>query len=359
MKNIQKTVFKVSDFLSWQRAGSLVLSPNFQRRPVWPKGAKSFLIDTMVRGIPIPIIFLRQRTQPKTLEPIREVVDGQQRLRTVISFVEPALLPDFKAERDSFTIDEVHNDDVDIAGKRFGQLPPAIRQALLDYDFSVQVLPADTEDRDVLQIFARMNSTGFKLNAQELRNAEFFGAFKELTYKLAYEQLDRWRSWRIFSETDIARMLEVEETSDIAITMLEGVHGKNQQRITLAYGRFDKAFPDGSEVARRFRVVLNSIDDQIGRELPTLEFRRKPLFHTLFTFYYDLVFGIRSPMRRARPKPLRRAVAEAVRTASQRIVSEKIPDDLAKVLRGATNHLPARRRRLAFLVECLNGAKSH
>jgi len=357
VKNIQKTVFKVSDFLSWQRAGSLVLSPNFQRRPVWPKGAKSFLVDTIVRGIPIPIIFLRQRTSPKTLEPIREVVDGQQRLRTVISFVEPTLLPDFKAERDSFTVDEVHNSE--IAGKRFGQLAPAIRQAVLDYDFSVQVLPADTEDRDVLQIFGRMNSTGFKLNAQELRNAEFFGAFKDLMYTLAYEQLDRWRSWRIFSETDIARMIEVEETSDLVITVLEGVHGKSQKQITSFYRRFNDGFPRGTEAARRLRIVLDSIDDRLGRELPTSEFRRKPLFHTLFTFYYDLLFGIGSPMLRAAPKPAPRAAAEAVRTASQRIASQSIPEDLAKVLRGATNHLPARRRRLAFLVEVLKGAKSH
>ena len=357
MKNIQKTVFKVGDFLSWQRAGSLVLSPNFQRRSVWPKGAKSFLIDTIVRGIPIPIIFLRQRTNPKTLEPIREVVDGQQRLRTVLSFVEPSLLPDFNADRDSFTVDEVHN--TDIKGKRFGQLPAAIRQAILDYDFSVQVLPADTEDRDVLQIFARMNSTGFKLNAQELRNAEFFGACKELMYTLAYEQLDKWRSWRIFSETDIARMLEVEETGDIVITMMEGIHGKNQERITSFYRRFDKALPEAPEVARRFRLVLDAMDDQLSRDLPTSEFRRKPLFHTLFTFYYDLLFGLRSPMSRATPKPLRKAVAEAVRAASQRIASESIPEDLAKVLRGATNHNPARLRRLAFLVECLKDVKGH
>src|SRR6266478_6949577 len=117
MNNIQKTVFKVSDFLSWQRAGSLILSPAFQRRPVWPNGAKSFLIDTVIRGIPMPIIFLRQRTNPKTLEPLREVVDGQQRLRTVISFVEPTLLPDFDSSRDAFTVDGIHNKD--IAGKQF------------------------------------------------------------------------------------------------------------------------------------------------------------------------------------------------------------------------------------------------
>ena len=64
-------------------------------------------------------------------------------------------------------------------------------------------------------------------------------------------------------------------------------------------------------------------------------------------------------LSRATPKPLRKAVAEAVRAASQRIASESIPEDLAKVLRGATNHNPARLRRLAFLVECLKDVKGH
>jgi uncharacterized protein with ParB-like and HNH nuclease domain len=183
------------------------------------------------------------------------VVDGQQRLRTVISFVEPNLLHDFDPSSDEFTVDAVHN--ADVAEKRFPELSSSIKQRLLDYDFSVQVLPADTEDRDVLQISARMNSTGYKLNAQELRNAEFFGVFKNLIYKLAYEQLDRWRSWRIFSETDIARMIEVKESSDILITMLERVHGKNQKQITAFYRRFNRKFPESIEVSRPFRHVLD------------------------------------------------------------------------------------------------------
>lgn len=39
---INRTVFKVSDFLSWQRIGSLELNPNFQRRSVWKKGQNLF-----------------------------------------------------------------------------------------------------------------------------------------------------------------------------------------------------------------------------------------------------------------------------------------------------------------------------
>ncbi len=224
--NIAKTVYKVSDFLSWQRSNALSLSPSFQRRSVWPVAAKSFLLDTVVRGLPMPIIILREQTNLETLEPLREVVDGQQRLRTMISFIEPELLKDFDQKRDSFVVTKTHNKD--IAGKTFRQLSPDMRKRILGYDFSVHVLPSDTDDRQVLQIFARMNATGVKLNEQELRNAEFYGAFKTLAYELAYEQLNRWREWNIFSEMEIARMIEVEETSDLISLMLNGIHGKSQ-----------------------------------------------------------------------------------------------------------------------------------
>jgi hypothetical protein len=84
-REITKTLYKVSDFLSWQKGESLVLSPYFQRRPLWSAGAKSYLMDTIVRGLPVPIIFLReQKTDLTRMEPKRQVVDGQQRIRTVL-----------------------------------------------------------------------------------------------------------------------------------------------------------------------------------------------------------------------------------------------------------------------------------
>lgn len=346
-KTTSKTVYKISDFLSWQRGKSLVLSPNFQRRSVWPQAAKSLLIDTVVRGIPMPIIFIRERTDLQTLEPIREVVDGQQRLRTLIAFIEPKLLKDYDESRDLFVVKKLHNKD--IAGKTFRQLDASIRQQVLNYDFSVHVLPADTEDRDVLQIFARMNSTGVKLNAQELRNAEFYGAFKKLCYTLAYEQLERWRKWRIFSETDIARMIEVEATGELIRLMLHGVQSKSQPALNKLYLKYEEGFPHGVEATRRFRTVMDKIDESLGSELNTLAFSRKVLFETLFTFYYDLLFGLDGPLRKAKANPLPTRATKAVKDTSDLIQHGELDDDVAKVLRGGTGNKESRTLRLAFL----------
>ena len=56
VKTVTKTVFKVGDFVSWAQTGQLDLRPHFQRRPVWKSGAKSYLVDTVIRGLPIPIV---------------------------------------------------------------------------------------------------------------------------------------------------------------------------------------------------------------------------------------------------------------------------------------------------------------
>ena len=234
---ISKTHYKVSDFITWAKAGSLILSPSFQRRSVWPKGAKSYLLDTIVKGLPIPIIFLReQKTDLESFEPRREVVDGQQRIRTLFAFILPALLKDFDSNRDDFTIASAHNKP--LAGQPFKKLPVTVRETILDYQFSVHVLPSSVDDREVLQIFARMNATGLKLNHQELRNAAFFGEFKSSMYEISAEQLPRWRKWRIFTESQISRMAEVETTSEFAQLMIKGIVGKTQTALRKLYADF-------------------------------------------------------------------------------------------------------------------------
>jgi uncharacterized protein with ParB-like and HNH nuclease domain len=356
MQNITKTVYKVGDFLSWQRNSSLALSPSFQRRPVWSPAAKSYLLDTVIQGLPVPIIFLREQTDLKTLEPMREVVDGQQRLRTLLAFVEPESLGKAYDPRiDDFTILKAHNKE--LSDTKFVFLPNPVKQQILNYEFSVHVLPSDTEDREVLQIFARMNATGVKLNSQELRNAQYFGVLKQLIYQLAYEQLEIWRRWGVFSENNIARMIEVEETSDYIYTMVNGLSSKSQSQLNRFYKDFEEAFPYEKVVTSRFRAVMEKIDDQLGSDLRQTEFSRIAFAHTLFTFYYDLLFGLNSPLVSTNANKVPSNARVAVLAASDMIRSGKISEDLSKLIRGGTQALNNRLARLNFLKERLQHAK--
>lgn len=80
MPSIPQT-YTVSDFIEWQAKKQLVLAPEFQRGSVWSPSAKVFLIDTILNDLPIPQVYFRTKLNPQTQTTLREVVDGQQRLR--------------------------------------------------------------------------------------------------------------------------------------------------------------------------------------------------------------------------------------------------------------------------------------
>jgi uncharacterized protein with ParB-like and HNH nuclease domain len=62
----------------------LILNPTFQRRSVWQPQAKVLLIDTILRKMPVPKVYMRTQINAKTKRSVREIVDGQQRLRAIL-----------------------------------------------------------------------------------------------------------------------------------------------------------------------------------------------------------------------------------------------------------------------------------
>lgn len=69
--------YSVRDFEEWREKDELLLQPKFQRRDVWSDKARSYLIDTIMRGKPIPKVYMRQDINPTTRRTRREIVDGQ------------------------------------------------------------------------------------------------------------------------------------------------------------------------------------------------------------------------------------------------------------------------------------------
>ena len=180
MRTFKPRAFSISDLYDWynQSPTQLVLNPKFQRRAVWSPQSKSYLINTILLGLPLPIFFLRQNTDPITKKTVREVVDGQQRLRAIFDFID-----------NGFQLRKVQNEEY--GGRYFSELPPEVRAEFLSYELTVNVL-VDLDDKDVLDIFARLNSYGVKLNSQELINAKYFGYFKHLVYSLVFDFTKYW-----------------------------------------------------------------------------------------------------------------------------------------------------------------------
>ena len=347
---ITRTIYKVTDFLSWQKAGSLRLSPSFQRRPVWKNGAKSFLMDTICRNLPIPPLFLRELPSDLTsYEPKREVVDGQQRIRTVISFIAPELLEDYNHTREDFVISKTHNSS--LSGKQFHSLDSKIQRRILDYQFVVHLFPSDTDDRDILQIFARMNSTGLALNAQELRNAQFYGNFKTLMYGLASEQLPNWRKWNLFTEYRIARMEEVELTSEIFKLMLDGIVAGTKSSLDNLYKKYEHEFLFEKEAKKRFQTTMDVIQDSFGNNIE-IYFNRRPLFYALYSVVYDKLYGIGSSLEQAKPISFVSNDALNIVNSIIEIHEQRAPDEVLEAAARRTTHLSSR-------LKIINHLKKH
>lgn len=352
---VSRTTYKVADFLSWQRQGTLNLRPPFQRGSVWNPKAKSFFIDSIVRGFPVPLIFLQDRTDPQTYEPQRLVVDGQQRLRTVLAYLDPSCLKDAKPT-DAFKILRTHNPD--LAGQTFKALSDDVQQRILNFEFSVHVLPSTTPNRKLLEIFARMNSTGMKANEQELRNAAFSGSFKQFAYSLAYEQLERWLEWKLFSEQQVARMKEVELTSELAMFFVSGFSGRNQRAIDGAYRRYDDDFPSEQAVRRRFSPLFDILESVLGTghaigpsDSKPLPFNTQGWFYPLFAWVHDLVYTkplAKAPRERAKSLDAKRLREHLSRRATA-LQSDQFDSDVLKALRGASTDKSSRQTRYDFL----------
>ena len=183
--------YSVRDFEEWSERDELVLAPKFQRREVWSDKARSYLIDTIVRGKPIPKIYMRQDLNPDTRRTVREVVDGQQRLTTVLRFI-----------KDGFKLSKTHHEEY--GGKYFSGLSPETQRDILKYEFVVDLLQ-DMQDAEVYDVFARINTYSEKLKPQELRNAQWFGEFKSCVYLLAREFVSFMENAKMFTEKNILR----------------------------------------------------------------------------------------------------------------------------------------------------------
>jgi len=308
MKKPERSAYTPIDFAGWKETGVLEISPKFQRRGVWNVSAQSYFIDTLLLGMPVPPLYLRVVQGKEKNKLVREVIDGQQRITAVLSFM-----------ADAFALSK--NIDSDCKGKRFSELTEDQQASVSQYSFICDVFYG-LSDPDVLEIFQRLNTYSVKLNDQELRNGQFFGQFKSAAYSIAYENIEFWRKHRIFSERDIARMQEVENVSELLIVLIDGVQDKKKS-ITPFYEKFDGSFPARVATKHRFDRVIDTINDTIGSDLAETEFRRVPLFQSLFSVVAHRAYGL-SNVKIATPKKFPNATERVQLRESMLRLSEVI-----------------------------------
>lgn len=80
--HLEKSDRSLAELKRWHDRGRLILDPDWQRNYVWKQRQASKLIESFLLGIPVPVVYLAINEEGKY-----EVIDGQQRLRSVLTFL--------------------------------------------------------------------------------------------------------------------------------------------------------------------------------------------------------------------------------------------------------------------------------
>ena len=166
---------KVRDLLSDYNSQDLDPRPAFQRGFVWDKSRASRLLESILLNVPLPLIYTAEEENGKEV-----VIDGQQRLVSVFSFIQGQ----FPKDSSKFRLTGLKLLSK-LNGKTFADLDEIERRAIQNYIFQIIRISRESQADVKFEIFERLNSGSVTLNAQELRNCVYRGKFNEVLKRLS------------------------------------------------------------------------------------------------------------------------------------------------------------------------------
>lgn len=176
----ESETMKVSDLVELHKVGMLKANPEYQRGIVWSSAQKKKLIDSVLRGYPLPRIYLHHIST--TIAGMKseglEVIDGQQRINALSDFWQGAFkLFDPKEDADVAKFPRfIREQPCAWARKNFDSLDDKLKEVFLTA--TIPVARIETKDaNEVRDLFVRLQA-GVPLSAQERRDA-FPGNFTD------------------------------------------------------------------------------------------------------------------------------------------------------------------------------------
>ncbi len=141
--------------------------PDYQREFVWKPDRQSKFIESVLLGVPLTPFLVSEDTETSRLE----IIDGSQRIRTLIAFYENKL-----RLRKLEKLTEINS-------AKFKDLPQKLQNYIKNRDFKVIVV--ENTEKDIRQdIFERINTTSEKLTDAEIRKGSYSGKFYDMVLEL-------------------------------------------------------------------------------------------------------------------------------------------------------------------------------
>lgn len=252
--NRRPTQQDLSWFLDLHKQGTLNLEPPYQRKSVWMPKDKKFFLNTVLSNYPCPAIYLQKETDSETFVTSYNVVDGKQRLMTVIDFYENKLrLPDDLGD------DRLNN-------KRWKDIDdPEVKKNFLNYSFTVETLDSTMDYNKWNDVFDRLNRNSKTLSHQELRHARFDGWLVNRAEQEANDPI--WKDIKISSTAKARRMKDVEFISILMLVILEEkIVGFPQSALDSLYEKYEIINQEKTEeefFTQSAFDPVNSQDDEV------------------------------------------------------------------------------------------------
>lgn len=268
------TISEIRDM--WQRR-ELVVNKNYQRSSsVWPDAARTYLIDTILNSYVVPKVYFYQVFDKTRKKVIREIVDGQQRLTTILSFLE-----------NEFALT---GRSLKYSGKRFIDLGDDEQQQFLTYTLEVDIIYS-AEQSDLLAMFTRMNAYTAPLNPAEKRHAQFEGPFKWFILEANASIGPRIVNYGVLSPKQSVRMQDAEFLTELAIVLEHGITNKSEKSLSDIYRQYDKAFPREAEFRAKILEFINLLDGDLA-SLRETYISKSYVCHSLFCALMQKKYGI-------------------------------------------------------------------
>lgn len=268
----------ISDIYKIFKSKNLIVDDSYQRRAVWGEKDKVRLIETVLLNLVIPeLFFWMAETDPETGESITHIVDGQQRINAIYTFINN----EFKLSS-KFLLDNDIKQKFD--GKFFKDFTPEEKTAFWNYPLMIIDIDSNATKNDIINMFNRLNLTDYNLNEQEKRNSKS-GEFAELAREISGEKF--WDKYRLFSGTDIKRMKDVEFCASLIILYRNGIIDQTDQTaLNQAYDQMKEDYQDKDNDKAAVLEAIDTIKDFFINDEIIKFARRKTQLYTLFSIIF-------------------------------------------------------------------------
>lgn len=274
--------FTIRKLIGWYERRLLNLEPEFQRKSVWKTQQRSKLMNSILHGYPLPNVAIYRRYDEKQGRIRYDVIDGKQRLESILLFLGKLRSEDSCFEA-AFT--DWRDGKEYTVKQSWREMCPKNQNQILNFD--IPAVWIEGELVEIREVFVRINSTGNALTRQEVRKAKYFSSDFLQHMTILAGQLKRYFiSMGVLSESEILRMKDVEFCSELVLSVLHGTVLDKKRALDQS---MTKGFVDMRRLPKAIRDVKATIR-YLAKLLPDIRERR---FKKLADFYTLVVLFAR------------------------------------------------------------------